>query len=94
MDKITLKDIVEKRFNMTAEIMSPDDLICEAYYKMHDAIATKSDYTNAYIMALVAIEANKRCDVCVPTLERAAEDLLRKSGMTEQEIVEDYLKHE
>lgn len=91
MQEITLNDIVTKFLNTT--IASPDDLIVDAYYLIHEA-EDEVDCAYAYIQAQTAIKANKECDTEVPTLERCAEDLLQKFKMSEEDVVKIFLENE
>lgn len=94
MNKITVQDIVTKRLNTT--LTSPDDLICDAYYKMAEAEHSMklTDKVEAYISALVALEANNQCGIKVPNLERLATDCLDRIDMTTEDIADFYLKNE
>lgn len=94
MNGITLQDIITKRLGMTTT--APDDLVCDAYYKLTESAKSLdfAERVDAYIDALVALEANKQCGIAVPNLERMAGDLFADSNVTTKDIVDFYLKNE
>lgn len=91
MQDITLQDIVTKFLNFT--LASPDDLICDAYYLIHEA-DDEVDCAYAYLCAKEAIEANRKCGTKVPTLEHSAEQMLKKFKMSEADVVKIFLENE